>query len=149
MQRYKEGWNNSIILLHILAKFENAFISKHAKGVSRLIKESFVTTVPRSALYKELGKSIVAVAPPEKIRLTLLNEIWKVVAKMSDAKEYVTVASVYIEYLLQHFGKKEIDILLGDVIKHLKKDLAFQELQEDVYLIVQHILRYMKDFKVW
>ena len=38
VQRYKEGWNNSIILLHILAKFENKFISKHAKGVSRLIK---------------------------------------------------------------------------------------------------------------
>ena len=25
---------------------------------------------------------------------------------------------VYVEYLLQHFGKQEIDILLGDIIKY-------------------------------
>eukprot|EP01083_Nonionella_stella_P304784 1060641_1 len=33
VQRYKEGWNNSIILLHIVRAFNDAFISKHAKGV--------------------------------------------------------------------------------------------------------------------
>lgn len=133
LQRYKDGWNNSIMLIHILAQFNDAYISKHAKTVSRLIKESFVTTIPRSKLYKELGLAIVHVAPPKEIRLEILNQIWKVVSKISIAEEYVDVAAVYIEYILQHFTKKELDILLNDVIKHLKKDLAFQKLQDHIF----------------
>ncbi|ETO21304.1 hypothetical protein RFI_15900 [Reticulomyxa filosa] len=169
LQRYKDGWNNSIILLHILSQFESSYISKHCKTISTLIKESVVTTVERSKLYKELGRSIVKCAPPPNIRLEILNEIWKVVSKIIVAKEYVEVASVYIEYILQHFTKSEIDILLNDVIKHLKKDLglvdlyiyiyifiymyiylyiSFRELQEEIYKIVCHILHYVKDFKV-
>eukprot|EP01084_Bolivina_argentea_P131331 231827_1 len=89
VQRYKEGWNNSIILLHIVRAFDDAFISKNAKGVSRLIGDCVCDNMPRSALYGELGRSIVHIAPPAKIRLTLLNQIWRVVAKITDAKEYI------------------------------------------------------------
>lgn len=148
LQRYKDGWNNSIILLHILSHFKDSYLSRRSKLVCRLIKNSFVTTVPRSKLYKELGMAIVNVAPPNDIRLSILNDIWKVVSKMSIASEYVEVASVFIEYILQHFGKKELDILLSDVIKHLNKDLAFENLQNEIFIIVSHIIKYLgNDFK--
>jgi hypothetical protein len=32
----------------------------------------------------------------------LLNDVWKVVAKLEDAKEYIAVAEVWIEYPLKH-----------------------------------------------
>ena len=149
IQRYKDGWNNIIILLHILSRFNDKYISKHAKGISRLIKESFVTTVNRSKLYLELGRSIVCIAPPQKHRLQLLNDIWKVVSKIKEPIEYMMVSAVYIEYLLQHFTVNEIDILLGDVIKHLKKGLEIQDvkIQDELFKIVNHILKYIVNFK--
>jgi hypothetical protein len=40
--------------------------------------------------------------PPKEQVLGILNEVWKVVTKLEDAKEYITVADVYIEYPLKY-----------------------------------------------
>ena len=147
LERYKNGWNNSVVLVHILSQFNDTFISRYAKALSRLIKQSQITAVPRSKMYKELGSAIVNVPPKEELRLMLLNEVWKVVSKITVASEYVEVAAVFVEYLLQHFTTKEVDILLADVVTHLRKENQFQKLQDEIFSIVSHVLKYITDFK--
>lgn len=53
-------------------------------------------------LYTALGVNLVLSAPPKDQQLSILNEVWKVVTKLTDPKEYITVAEVYIEYPLKH-----------------------------------------------
>lgn len=54
-------------------------------------------------MYAALGVNLVLAAPPKEEQLSILNEVWKVVSKFTDPKEYITVADVYIEYPLKHF----------------------------------------------
>lgn len=41
-------------------------------------------------------------APPKEHTLGVLNEVWKVVTTLTDVKEYMSVAEVFIEYPLKH-----------------------------------------------
>jgi len=147
LQHYKDGWNNAVVLVHMLSQFPNKYISKHAKGIAKLCREANDTTLPRSRLYRELGKACVAEAPKEEDRLSLLNDVWKVVTKIESGEEYVLVASVWVEYLLQHFSHKETNTMLRDVVKHIKRDSCFKTLQNELYEMVEVILKYVQDFE--
>lgn len=56
-------------------------------------------------------------------------QIWKHVTQMTDALEYVTIAKVYVEYVTKFFGDREINVVLGDVIRHVSKDKDRSNLQ--------------------
>jgi hypothetical protein len=70
--------------------------------------------------FKLLGEKFSISPPLEKNKLQLLNEIWKNVTKLTIIEEYIQVCEVFIEYVSKAFSIKEINILLSDLLKHLK-----------------------------
>ena len=85
-------------------------------------------------------------SPPKEQVLGILNEVWKYVTKLEDAKEYVTVADVYIEYPLKYATAKETNILLGDILRHVKEGLAYEKLQGQLQSIVTKVVSHYSDF---
>jgi hypothetical protein len=54
-------------------------------------------------LYTLTTKYFSRIACTEQ-RLSILNDVWKVVTKLTDPVEYITVANVFIEYPTKHCG---------------------------------------------
>lgn len=146
LQQYKECSNSSSMLVHILSAFHPRLIAKFATSMTKLIREADESDVPKSRLYYWLGVAIVHTAPPQEQRLQLLNEVWKVVTKLQNAQEYMEIAQIFVEYLLVHFASRETNILLADVIKHVKKENAYKGLQPQLQIVVSKILQYRTNF---
>jgi hypothetical protein len=63
---------------------------------------------------------MVKAAPPKEHHLKILNEAWKYLTKQEDLVAYLGSACAYIEYVLTYFGDKETNVMLKDVISHVK-----------------------------
>ena len=147
LKQYKDSCNSSSVLLHLLSSFPARVVSASATTMTQLIRESDESLTAKSKLYYTLGVALVAVAPPKEQRLVILNEVWKVVAKIQNPGDYLEIAQIFIEYLLQHFSTREINILLGDVIKHVKQDNAHKQYQVEIQRVVSNVLKYRPTFE--
>ena len=148
LQQYKDYCNSSAVLVHILGSFDASFISNHALDMTNIIKLSDeITNVPKSKLYLTLGKALIRHTPPANQRLPILNDVWKVVTKITNPQEYIEIAVVFVQYLLQNFTEREVNIFLKDVIKHLKtEDHSYNlDVQDTLSVIIEKIMLYSKD----
>ncbi len=146
LQQFKDCSNNSATLEHVISAFKPQLVSAYATSMTQLIRESEESGTPKSRLYFILGKALIQSAPPPEQRLQILNEVWKVVTKLTDTTEYMEITQVFVEYLLQHFATRETNILLADVIKHVKKEQAYRGLQPQLQLVISKILQYRTNF---
>lgn len=73
----------------------------------------------QAACYRRLGEKLIELPPSDSARLPLLREVWRVVTHFTALSEYLSVAEIWVEYTLRHFGLAEIDVLCGDVRKHV------------------------------
>jgi hypothetical protein len=80
--------------------------------------------------------------------LQLLNDVWKIVTKFTNIDFYMSCAEIWIEFTLKNFTKKEVNTLLGDIIKHVQPDRAFENFYPQLQSIVSKILVYITDFNV-
>eukprot|EP00277_Geminigera_cryophila_P016042 CAMPEP_0179434954 /NCGR_PEP_ID=MMETSP0799-20121207/19163_1 /TAXON_ID=46947 /ORGANISM="Geminigera cryophila, Strain CCMP2564" /LENGTH=1005 /DNA_ID=CAMNT_0021214039 /DNA_START=9 /DNA_END=3026 /DNA_ORIENTATION=- len=141
-----------VVLESILTNLPPAHLSGVAVQLVTLINEEVVRDSKESPngksmqLFRLLGKCLLAHAPPEELRRPLLNEIWKHVTNMTDALAYVKIATVYVEYVTKYFGDREINVVLGDVIRHVGKDRSKVELQNPLRDCALGVLRHYSDF---
>jgi hypothetical protein len=63
-------------------------------------------------------------------------------------KHYISCAEIWIEFTLKNFTKKEINTLLGDIIKHIQPDRLFENFYPQLQSIVSKILVYITDFSL-
>lgn len=104
-----------------------------------------ISTVPKSKLYLCLGRAFNEVVPPVQHRLILLNDIWKVVTKLTDPVEYIEIAQVFIQYIVVNFTEREVNIFLKDVIKHLKPNNAHLTVQPQLSNLIIKITSHCKE----
>ncbi|CAB3989058.1 Hypothetical predicted protein [Paramuricea clavata] len=118
--------NSALILNSIMSAFRPSYISARALEFVKIISDCEDAGFPKYQLYRSLGMNVVLDEPPEAQRLQLLNDVWKVVMKLNSPEEYISCAEIWVEYPIKYFGKREIDTLLGDILKHLNVDRAFE-----------------------
>ena len=150
LQQYRDCAPNSMVLNHIIAAFPAPLVATHALTLSALIKEAEENPLsPRPTLYLTLAKALIKSPPPTDQRLAILNDVWKVVTKVQDTTQYLEIAEVFVEFLLQYFSTREVNIFLRDVIKHAKKDDAYKVAQHQVRLeaIATKVMQYAKDIE--
>ncbi len=92
------------------------------------------------------GKSFVTSPPPAEQRRPLLNEIWKQVTLVTDAPLYLEIAKVYVEFVSQHFGERELNLVLADVVRHAAKERSNSLLQGHLAECALGVLRHNADF---
>lgn len=137
--------NRALLHNSIILAFKPAFISGRAVEFANMIRECEEVGFPKHLLYRSLGLCVVAVSPPEDQRLTLLNDVWKAVTKLTNPSDYIGCAEVWIEYVLQLFGKRELNTFLADIIKHMTPDRAYEDHYPQLQGIVSKILLHKKD----
>ncbi|XP_064600257.1 VPS35 endosomal protein-sorting factor-like [Liolophura sinensis] len=148
LEKCKTQCNSALLLNSIMSAFQPEYIANRALQFTELIKECEETGFPKHLLYRTLGLCLVMADPPSDQRLGVLNDVWKVVMKLKQPADYISCAEVWIEYVVKHFGKREVNTILADVIKHMMPDRAFEEFYPQLHSIVSKILVHIHDFSL-
>jgi hypothetical protein len=132
LQKYETmGGKQSVFLNAIISSFEPHIISNSASLLIQQIKECDDSTTPRHVLFKTLGEKFCAVPPPEDNKMELLNEIWKHVTKVEKIEQYLPIVEIYIEFVCKNFSRRECNILLADMERHLAVESRRQQQEQE------------------
>ncbi|XP_038275814.1 VPS35 endosomal protein-sorting factor-like isoform X3 [Dermochelys coriacea] len=148
MERCKKLGNNALLLNSVMSAFRAEFIAARSMDFIGMIKECDESGFPKHLLFRSLGLNLAMADPPECDRLLILNEAWKVITKLKNPQDYINCAEVWVEYTCRHFTKREVNTVLGDVIKHMTPDRAFEDAYPQLQSIIQKIITYFHDFSV-
>ncbi|XP_022318792.1 VPS35 endosomal protein-sorting factor-like [Crassostrea virginica] len=148
LQKSKKHCNSALLLNSIISAFKPEFVAVRAVQFTDMIRECEETGFPKHYLYRTLGLCLVMADPPEDQLLSVLNEVWKTVMKLKNPADYIGCSEIWIEYVVKHFGKKEVNKILADIIKHMTPDRAFEDYYSQLQSVVTKILAHMHDFSV-
>jgi hypothetical protein len=119
LDQYDQSGKNPFVLKHIISSFNPKLIAENGRKIVKLIGASDGAVFPKYQLYTSLGVVFSMAPPPRAHVVGILNDIWSVITKMKDIREYLSVAEVFVEFPLRYLGANETDILLGDVVAHV------------------------------
>ncbi len=154
---------NGLLINSMMSSFEPNFVATIAHTLVDMIKDCDEEYFSKHLLFQKLGMCLVFDSAPmlvdkqretkeEKERnkkyLLLLNEVWKIVTNFNDPTEYMSCAEIWIEFTLKNFSKKEINTLLGDIVRHVQPDRIFERFYPQLQSIVSKILVYVTDFSI-
>ncbi|XP_019615665.1 PREDICTED: UPF0505 protein C16orf62 homolog isoform X2 [Branchiostoma belcheri] len=148
LEHCKKKCNSALLLNSVMSAFKPDYIASRALKFVDTIRDCEEAGFPKHELYSSLGANMVLADPPEEQRLQTLNEVWKVVMKLKNPANYIACAEVWIEYPCKHFTKREVNTILGDIIKHMVPDRAFEDFYPQLQSIVTKVLSHMHDFAV-
>ena len=115
-----EGEKSSIVLNFVMRNFPATNFSPNALELTKMLKETDATSYPRHKLYITWAQAMLQSAPKKEHHLKILNEAWKYLTKQENLIAYLDSAVAWIEYVLTYFGNKETNVMLKDVIAHVK-----------------------------
>nr|XP_039249347.1 VPS35 endosomal protein-sorting factor-like [Styela clava] len=148
LEKCAKTGNSLLILRCILASFKPDYVSARALDFSSIISQSDDSLFPKDVVFTTLGNSVIECDPPEKDKQPLLADVWKYIVKLQDPSEYIACAAVWTEYAVKNFKKKEVNTILGDILKHMVPDRAFEKHYSKLQDVVKRILTHMKSFSV-
>ncbi|GAB6020434.1 hypothetical protein CHUAL_003128 [Chamberlinius hualienensis] len=140
--------SSGLLLNSIMTAFRPELIANRALMFVELMKECQDSGFPKHLLFRTLGLCLIVADPPENQRLQILNEVWKVVGRLKNISEYMKCAEVWVEYPVKHFSKREVNTFLGDIIRHVTPDRAFENHYHQLHSVVDRILTHIDDFAV-
>jgi len=146
MSKSKEMANISLLLNAVMSAFPPEYISKRAVHFCELIRAASDDGLPKHHLYRTLGMNVSLSSPPKEQLLEILNDVWKIVMQLENPGDYVACAEAWIEYPVKNFTKKEVNAMLGDCIRHVLPDRAFENYLPQLQSMVFKIMSHMTDF---
>lgn len=146
LQKTSEQCNSALLLNSIISAFQPEYIANRASQFVDMIKNCEESGFPKHMLYRTLGSCLVLADPHSEQRLPILNEVWKSIMKLKNPGDYIGCAEIWIEYVAKHFGKREINTVLGDMIKHMSPDRVYEDYYPQLLSVVSKILSHMHNF---
>ena len=160
---------SALVLNSILTCISSNFVCSKSREFVELVKgvfyvktaakdnitksEHFNNNFPTHYLIQNLGHSFnnnstfwLGIKENEKI--ALLNDVWKMISKLKSTNDYMNCVEVWIEFVVKQFGNDEMNAVLGDVIKHMLPDRAFEDHYNQLVFVINKIvsLNHENDF---
>ncbi|XP_064405950.1 VPS35 endosomal protein-sorting factor-like [Halichondria panicea] len=148
LESIKDGAVISLVVNAVLNNFRPEYISSRALMFADMIRDCEEIGMPKYKLYVSLGHCVVSADPPQDDKKTLLNNVWKIVSKITNPAEYIACTQIWIEFVAKTFTKREVNFLLDDVIKHMTPERAFERHYPELVSVVNRVVGHMKDFAV-
>ena len=134
VQGYSEKTNVAMFLNNIILSFDAEEISDSAEHICQLIADAD-DTCSKATLYISLGSKLVDCPPAKHLRLAILNTAWKAMSTLGDKEEYMKGASIYVKFVLNCFGEKEVNILLGDIRNQFHQEKLSDSIQQRLFSV--------------
>ncbi|XP_063444782.1 VPS35 endosomal protein-sorting factor-like [Mytilus trossulus] len=148
LEKSRKQCNNALLLNSIISAFKPEYIASRSTQFIELIRESEEAGFPKHLLDRTLGLCLVMASPPEEQRLPVLKEVWKSIMKLKNPSDYIDCAEVWTEYVVKHFGKREINTILADIIKHMTPDRVFEDFYPQLQSVVTKIMCHITNFSM-
>jgi len=147
LKHYRDYCGNSMVLKHIIDCFDPKHYAPNAAAMVSLVKMADSSKVGIIGVFQTIAARFIQSPPPEGQRLLVLNEVWKVVTKCDDLKQYISCATEWLEVVLHHYSSMELNVLTRDVVKHLsaanpEEIDSYAFLEPLVKLLVHHCYDY-------
>ncbi len=143
LQHYRDYCSNSMVLKNIIDAFDPSHYSQNSIALVALVKQAEPSKTSTVQVLESVGMRLLSCPPPDEQRLTVLNEVWKVVTRCDDLPTYIACASAWLDVLLRHYSEREVLILLRDVVRHVEVaemahlELSMRNLEQLVTVLVQ------------
>jgi hypothetical protein len=72
--------------------------------------------------------------------MPIFNKVYRAVTVLSDPIQYSEVAVVFVQYIVSCFSSRELNIFLGDVIRHVKPMQAYITVQTQLSTMLQNMV---------
>ncbi|KAK3583633.1 hypothetical protein CHS0354_039460 [Potamilus streckersoni] len=148
LEKCQKQCNSALLLNSLISAFKPEYVAARAMDFIQMIKDCEDTGFPKHFLFRTLGLCLVIAHPQEDQKLSVLNEAWKPLMKLKNPSDYIICAEIWIEYVVINFGKREINTILNDIIKHMTPDRAFEDFYPQLQSIVSKILSHVHDFSM-
>ncbi|CAG2068317.1 unnamed protein product, partial [Timema podura] len=102
---------------------------------------------PQYLLFRTLGLCLALADPPMDQRLQVLNDVWRVVTKLYDPAQYISCGEVWVQFAVRHFSPREVNTFLGDIIRHMTPDRAYENHYPQLHAVIDKVLTHSKDFE--
>ncbi|KAL4240173.1 hypothetical protein ACF0H5_000967 [Mactra antiquata] len=146
LKKSRKQCNSALLLNSLISAFKPEYIAARSMQFIAMIKECEETGFPKHLLFRTLGTCLAIADPPEDQKLAVLNDVWKPIMKLKNAADYVACAETWMEFIVKNFGKREINTILNDMIKHLTPDRAFEDFYQQLQSVVAKVLAHVHDF---
>ena len=133
-----------MVLFHFINCFEPKHYAPNAAAMVALVKQADASKASIVDLFETMAARFTQCPPPESQRMQVLNEVWKVVTKCENLKQYIKCSTAWFEVIIHHYSALELTVLLRDMVKHLSAaeaddlEAAGKELDPLVKLLVNH-----------
>jgi hypothetical protein len=104
--------------------------------MASLIKSCEVSCDTQVDLFAALGRQLAIHPPPEEQRLTLLNDVWKVVSKSNEMLPYIKCCAAWLDVAQKHYSERDMLVILGG----LASRVAQEDLQDTVQPLLENLL---------
>eukprot|EP00939_MAST-03C_sp_MAST-3C-sp1_P001700 g1700.t1 len=147
LKRFNKSCRHLNVLKHVLGVLEPTFCAKNALNLVALVRDVETGAEAegnRALALAALGERLCIVPPPEKQRLSVLNESWKMIKIEKDFSRYARCVKVFMELLVKFYTEREVRILLKDLLKHANATSGdeLDDAESDLHGIIDVLMTY-------
>lgn len=140
---------NSLLLLHtVLVSFPTiALIPRTLHLVDMIGDSSSDDAFPAARVLTRLGQVVGDGSTLQTDhQRQILNLVWRYMATLSKPEEYIKCVDAWIEFAVKRFQIRELNLIIGDVIKRLKTNQVYEEHYSELQSIIEKIVANIQDF---
>ncbi|XP_055549188.1 VPS35 endosomal protein sorting factor-like [Wyeomyia smithii] len=137
--------NSALLMQSILQSFRPDYIALRAVQFVEILSSITIEGLSRGQLLRMLGYTLSNTAPPAEQRALALNSAWRTVSSMVNAEEYIQCAEMWSQFTSQHFGLREINALMGDILYHMTPNRSYERHYHELQVIVEKIVSNSQD----
>jgi len=82
LKHFRDFCGNSMVLKHIIDSFDPTLYAVNAAAMVALVKQADASRTTTVEIFHTMATRFMQAPPPEEQRMVILNEVWKVVAKV-------------------------------------------------------------------
>ncbi|KAB0804643.1 hypothetical protein PPYR_01613 [Photinus pyralis] len=147
LDRCRNHKNNALLLNTIMSAFKPMHIASRALQFLDLISENTSEDFPTYILLRTLGLCVCVCPPPREHRRQVINRVWQSISDLNNSEHYISCVEVWIEFVVQHFTFREVNIIIGDIVAHLSPSRNYEQYYSQLKSIVVKIVSRMQEFE--
>ncbi|XP_055614690.1 VPS35 endosomal protein sorting factor-like [Uranotaenia lowii] len=140
LKRCREKKNPALLMQSIMQSYRSDFIALRAMQFVEILSTISAEGLSRGQMLRILGSILSHTPPPSEQRGAVLNAAWRTISSMGNVEEYIQCAEMWSQYTSQHFGLREVNALMGDILYHMTPNRSYERHYHELQVIVDKIV---------
>lgn len=127
--------------------FRHEFIASRALLFVTILASCAAEGITKGQLFRSLGSCLSQCPPQQEQRMIILTTSWRIINTLTEVGDYISCVEMWAQYTTEHFGIREINSFLGDVLTKMTRNRVFEQHYHELQNIVDKIVNHTKDLE--